>query len=48
MGCLYHEIEGQSCLVVGVDQGLMKNRQIYLLIISLSRHVSAQKIPIQT
>ena len=31
MGCLYLEIEGQSCLVGNVDQGLMKNRQIDLL-----------------
>ena len=31
MGCLYLEIEGQSCLVGSVDQGLMKNRQIDLL-----------------
>ena len=31
MGWLYIEIEGQSCLVGSVDQGLMKNRQIDLL-----------------
>ena len=31
MGCLYLEIEGQSCLVGSVDQGLMKNGRIYLL-----------------
>ena len=31
MGCLYLEIEGQSCLVGSVDQGLMENRQIDLL-----------------
>ena len=31
MGCLYLEIEGQSCLVRSVDQGLMRNRQIDLL-----------------
>ena len=31
MGCLYLEIEGQSCLVGSVDQGLMKNRQNHLL-----------------
>ena len=31
MGCLYLEIEGQSCLVGSVDQGLMKDRQIDLL-----------------
>ena len=32
MGCLlYLEIEGQSCLVGSVDQGLMKNRQVVLL-----------------
>ena len=31
MGCLYLEIEGQSCLVGSVDQGLMKNRQFDLL-----------------
>ena len=31
MGCLYLEIEGQSCLLDDVDQGLMKNRQIDLL-----------------
>ena len=31
MGCLYLEIEGQSCLVGCVDQGFMKNRQIDLL-----------------
>ena len=30
MGCLYLDIEGQSCLVDMVDQGLMKNRQIDL------------------
>ena len=27
MGCLYLEIEGHSCLMGSVDQGLMKNRQ---------------------
>ena len=27
MGCLYLEIEGQSCFVGSVDQGLVKNRQ---------------------
>ena len=27
MGCLYLEIEVQSCLVGSLDQGLMKNRQ---------------------
>ena len=31
LGCLYLEIEGQSCLVGSVDQGLMQNRQIDLL-----------------
>ena len=31
MGCLYLEIEGQSCLVGSVDQGLMKDRQNDLL-----------------
>ena len=31
MGYLYLEIEGQSCLVGSVDQGLIKNRQIDLL-----------------
>ena len=31
MGCLYFEIEGQSCLMGSVDQGLTKNRQIDLL-----------------
>ena len=31
MDCLYLEIEGQSCLVGSVDQGLMENRQIDLL-----------------
>ena len=31
MGCLYLEIEGQSCLVGSVDEGLIKNRQIDLL-----------------
>ena len=31
MGCLYLEIEGQSCLVGSFGQGLMKNRQIDLL-----------------
>ena len=31
LGCLYLEIEGQSCLVDSVDQGLMKNSQIDLL-----------------
>ena len=31
MGCLYLKIEGQSCLVGIVDQGLMKNRLIDLL-----------------
>ena len=31
MGCLCLEIEGQSCLVGSVDQGLMKNRPIDLL-----------------
>ena len=31
MGCLYLEIEGQSCLVGSVDHGLIKNRQIDLL-----------------
>ena len=30
MGCLYLDIEGQSCLVGSVDQGSMKNRQIDL------------------
>ena len=30
MDCLYLEIEGQSCLVGSVDQGLMKNGQIDL------------------
>ena len=30
MCCLYLEIEGQSCLVGSVDQGLVKNRQIDL------------------
>ena len=31
MGCLYLEIEGQSCLLDDVDKGLMKHRQIDLL-----------------
>ena len=31
MGYLYLEIEGQSCLLDNVDQGLIKNRQIGLL-----------------
>ena len=31
MGRIYLEIEGQSCLVGCVDQGLMINRQIDLL-----------------
>ena len=31
MGCLYLEIEGQSCLVSSIDQGLMKSNQIDLL-----------------
>ena len=31
MGFLYLEIEGPSCLVDNVDQGLMKNKQIDLL-----------------
>ena len=31
MGCLNLEIEGQSCLVGSVNQGLKKNRQIDLL-----------------
>ena len=31
MGCLYLEIEGQSCLVGSVDQALIKNIQIDLL-----------------
>ena len=31
MGCLFLEIEGQSCLVDRVDQDLMKNRHIGLL-----------------
>ena len=31
MGFLYLMIEGQSCMVGSVDQGLMKNRQIDLL-----------------
>ena len=31
MGSLYLEIEGQPCLVGGVDHGSMKNRQIDLL-----------------
>ena len=31
MGCHYLEIEGQSCLVGSVDQGLMKNRRSDLL-----------------
>ena len=31
MGCLFLEIEGQSCSVGSVDQGLMKNRQLDLL-----------------
>ena len=31
IGCLYLEIEGQSWLVGGVDQGLMKTTQIDLL-----------------
>ena len=30
MGCLYLEIEGQSCLLDNVDQGFMKHRQIDL------------------
>ena len=31
VGCLYLEIEGQSCLVGSVDEGLMKNGQVDLL-----------------
>ena len=31
MVCLYLEIEGQSCLLNNVDQGLIKYRQIDLL-----------------
>ena len=31
MGCLYLEIEGRSCLVENVDQGIMQNREIDLL-----------------
>ena len=31
MGCLYLEIEGQSCLMGSFHQGLMENRQIDLL-----------------
>ena len=31
MDCLYLEVEGQSCLVGSVDQGLMKNRHVDLL-----------------
>ena len=31
IGCLYLEIEGQSCLAGSVDQCAMKNRQIDLL-----------------
>ena len=31
MGCLYLEVEGQSCLLGNVDQGLMENRQTDLL-----------------
>ena len=31
MGCLYLELEAQSCLLDDVDQGLIKNRQIDLL-----------------
>ena len=31
MGCSYLDIEGQSCLMGSVDQGLVKNRQIDLL-----------------
>ena len=31
VGCLNLEIEGQSCLLGSVDQGVMKNRQCYLL-----------------
>ena len=31
MGCLYLEVQGQSCLVGSVDQGLMKNRLVDLL-----------------
>ena len=31
MGCLNLEIEGQSCLVGSVNQGLKKNREIDLL-----------------
>ena len=31
LGCLYLEIEGQSCLLGSVDQGLMENRKIDLL-----------------
>ena len=30
MGCLYPEIDGLSCLVGSVDQGMMKNIQIDL------------------
>ena len=30
MGCPYLEMEGRSCLLDNVDQGLMKNRQIDL------------------
>ena len=31
MGCLYVEIEGQSCLLDNVDHGLLKNRHFDLL-----------------
>ena len=46
MGCLYLEIEGQSCLVGSVDQGLIKNRQIDLLDRMTQRKSKKKKIPI--
>ena len=42
-GCLYLEIEGQSCLVGSVDQGLMKKRQIDLLGRLTPRRASKKK-----
>ena len=50
MGCLYLEIEGQSCLVGSVDQGLMKNRQIDLLNRMIKKRARKKKMffPIAT
>ena len=44
MGCLCLEIEGESCLVGSVDQGLMKNRQSELLDRTTKKKKSQKKI----